>query len=89
MGQGDSMSARKPLVVRATWDDEAKVWVATSDDVPGLATEAKTCDALLKKLRVIIPELLEANGIVPNSVDEVPIELVSMLSMRTKTRAAA
>ncbi len=89
MGQGDSMSARKPLVVRATWDDEARVWVATSDDVPGLATEAKTCDALLKKLRVIIPELLEANGIVPSSVDEVPIELVSSLSMRTKTRAAA
>ncbi len=83
------MSARRPLVVRATWDDEARVWVATSDDVPGLATEAKTCDALLKKLRVIIPELLEANGIVPSSVDEVPIELVSSLSMRTKTRAAA
>lgn len=83
------MDARRPLIVRATWDDEAKVWVATSDDVPGLATEAKTCDALLKKLRVIIPELLEANGIVPNSVDEIPIELVSKLSMRTKTRAAA
>lgn len=83
------MVTSRPLIVRATWDDEAKVWVATSKDVPGLATEAKTCDALLKKLKVIIPELLEANGIVPNSVDEVPIELVSNFSMRTRTRAAA
>ena len=89
MGQGDSMSARKPLVVRATWDDAAKVWVATSDDVPGLATEAKTCDALVKKLMVIIPELLEANGMAPDSVSEVPVELVSKLSMRARIRAIA
>ena len=27
-------------------DDEAKVWVATSDDVPGLATEAETMQEL-------------------------------------------
>ena len=27
----------KPLFVRAEWDEEAAVWVATSDDVPGLA----------------------------------------------------
>ncbi|MGH9394255.1 MAG: DUF1902 domain-containing protein, partial [Terriglobales bacterium] len=24
--------------VRATWDPEARVWVAESDDVPGLVT---------------------------------------------------
>ena len=34
----------KPLFVRAEWDEEARVWVATSDDVPGLATEALTMD---------------------------------------------
>jgi hypothetical protein len=28
-------------VVTATWDDEAKVWVVESDDVPGLVTEAR------------------------------------------------
>jgi len=26
--------------VSAFWDDEAAVWVATSEDIPGLATEA-------------------------------------------------
>lgn len=47
--------------VRADWDPEAEVWVAVSDDVPGLATEAATLEALTEKLRILIPELLEAN----------------------------
>jgi predicted RNase H-like HicB family nuclease len=51
----------KPLFVRAEWDEEASVWVATSDDVPGLATEASTLEDLMEKLKVIIPELLDAN----------------------------
>ena len=42
-------------IVNAKWDDEAGVWVATSDDVPGLVTESKTFEALLKKLRVMVP----------------------------------
>lgn len=49
--------------VHADWDAEAGVWVATSDDVPGLATEAETIEALTKKLRSMIPELLESNGL--------------------------
>jgi hypothetical protein len=65
----------KPLFVRAEWDEEARVWVATSDDVPGLATEDTTIEALIQKLKVIIPELLEANGI---RVDhEVPFEILT------------
>ncbi len=53
----------KPLFVRAEWDDEASVWVATSDDVPGLATEESTMERLVDKLKDLIPELLEANGL--------------------------
>jgi hypothetical protein len=34
----------KLFFIRAEWDEEAAVWVATSDDVPGLATEAATMD---------------------------------------------
>ena len=52
----------KPFFVRAEWDEEAHVWVATSDDVPGLATEGETIEGLVEKLKVMIPELLEANG---------------------------
>jgi predicted RNase H-like HicB family nuclease len=52
----------KVLFIRAEWDAEANVWVATSDDVPGLATEADTLEALSAKLDVMVPELLDANG---------------------------
>lgn len=48
--------------VTAFWDAEAAVWVATSGDVPGLATEADTVEALIDKLRIMIPELLECSG---------------------------
>jgi predicted RNase H-like HicB family nuclease len=51
----------KPLFVRAQWDEEAAVWVATSDDVPGVATEEATMEGLMAKLEQIIPELLELN----------------------------
>ena len=50
------------LLIRAEWDEEADVWVATSDDVPGLATEADTLERLATKLEVMVPELLDANG---------------------------
>ena len=46
----------------AEWDGEAGVWVATSEDVPGLVTEAETVEALMEKLRVLVPELLELNA---------------------------
>jgi predicted RNase H-like HicB family nuclease len=49
---------QKIYFVRAEWDEEAKVWVATSDDVPGLVTEAETMEILSSKLEIMIPELL-------------------------------
>lgn len=53
--------APREHIINALWDPTAGVWVATSDDVPGLATEAETLEALLGKLRTIVPELLELN----------------------------
>lgn len=47
--------------VNLLWDDEAYVWVATSDDVPGLVLESGSVDALIEKVRYAIPELLELN----------------------------
>jgi hypothetical protein len=49
-------------VIRSMWDDEAGVWVATSDDVPGLVAEAESLDALYEQLAVPVPELLDVNG---------------------------
>ena len=68
----------KQIMVKAEWDPEAKVWVATSDDVPGLVTEAETVEALAEKLSVMVPELLEANGVLAgNAIREVPINLIA------------
>ncbi|WP_370677853.1 DUF1902 domain-containing protein [Pleomorphomonas sp. PLEO] len=49
------------FLVTATWDDEAEVWVATSDDIPGLVTEAPNLDLLRERILAVVPELLEDN----------------------------
>lgn len=67
----------KALFIHAEWDDEARVWVATSDDVPGLATESETVEALIAKLEVLIPELLDANDGQSGASEGVPFELLT------------
>lgn len=47
--------------VTFTWDDEAEVWIATSNDIPGLVLESGSFDALIERVRFAIPELLEMN----------------------------
>lgn len=48
--------------VDAHWDSEVGLWVAESEDVPGLVAEAESISALVDKIRVLAPELLELNG---------------------------
>jgi hypothetical protein len=66
--------------LKAFWDGEAKVWVAEGVDVPGLITEAATIEQLMKKLEVMVPEMLEANGVLPAGQNEVPFELTATIS---------
>jgi predicted RNase H-like HicB family nuclease len=66
-----------PYQVKAEWDDAASVWVASSDDVPGLATGADTFEALIDKLKIVIPELLEANGLLPDGTTDVPFAVTA------------
>ena len=61
------------IAVLVRWDPEASVWVATSDDVPGLATEAATAEALRDKVLIMIPELLELNGHSASDHGDVPL----------------
>ena len=63
------------IVIKAVWDPEAKVWVAESDDVPGLATEADTLDELVAKLKVMVPELLAENAPEPPLFDGYPFSI--------------
>jgi hypothetical protein len=64
--------------VRAEWDDEAGVWIATSAEVPGLCAEAASLEALIAVVVDLVPELLVANGVVAaEDLGEVPIRLVA------------
>jgi predicted RNase H-like HicB family nuclease len=49
-------------VVNFIWDDEASVWVATSDDIPGLVLENGSFDALVERVKIAAAELLSINN---------------------------
>ena len=81
--------AERVYTVRCTWDPEAAVWVATSDDVPGLATGADTLEALVDKLKAAIPDLLEANGLLPgDGPGDVPFAVIAERHERAPRHAA-
>ncbi len=63
--------------VLAEWDAEAGVWYTADTDVPGLVTEAASLDALAAKLMVMIPEMLELNGVIEPDHVSVPFELLT------------
>jgi hypothetical protein len=64
--------------VTAFWDVDAEVWTASSEDVPGLATEAETLEVLTQKLRIMVPELLQLNQVTAErQASTVTIELTS------------
>jgi predicted RNase H-like HicB family nuclease len=74
------------ILVKATWDPEAGVFVAESDDVPGLVTEAASLDQLSAKLPGIIQDLLDSEG---GDEVEVPIEIIAHVSSRVRLSRAA
>lgn len=62
-----------PFDVRVLFDDEAKVFVATSDDIPGLVTEADTFEELVQHVAELTPVLLHANRATPRDADGILI----------------
>ena len=51
------------LKIYAEWKKEARLWVASSSDIGGLAAEAGTLEALEARLEQILPELMQVNGV--------------------------
>jgi predicted RNase H-like HicB family nuclease len=89
VGHINSMNLAK-IDVNAEWDAKANVWVASSDDLPALVTEADTLEDLQRKLAVMIPELLEANNVkAENDVRKIPINLIARLAMMDVPQANA
>jgi len=52
----------RSITIDARWDAEASVWIATSNDVPGLVVEADTWPAMIQEVRLVLPDLLELSG---------------------------
>jgi hypothetical protein len=76
------------ILVKAEWDTEASVWVATSDDIAGLVAEAPTLETLRPKLLAMIADLIELNHI-ESSLAEIPVHIVAhSLDRMTNPQAA-
>jgi predicted RNase H-like HicB family nuclease len=86
-----SRMGKQSLRVRAIWDQEAHCWVATSDDIPGLATGADTIEELVRKLEMMIPELLELNevGYGDGEEVEIPFSVIAEATGQAKVRRPA
>jgi Domain of unknown function (DUF1902) len=54
----------REITIQARWDSEASVWLATSEDVPGLVVEAGTWPAMINEVQLVLPKLLELSGAV-------------------------
>jgi hypothetical protein len=52
----------RDISIQARWDGEASVWIATSEDVPGLVVEAGTWPRMIEEVRLVLPELIELSG---------------------------
>ena len=68
------------------FDAEAGVWYICDSTLPGLRTEAESLDALVGKLRDMVPDLLAAidePGGAADTAGEIPFEVI----LHTNTQA--
>jgi len=70
--------------VKLLWDDESCRWHTESEDIPGLLLESNSCDALIERVRMAAPEMLELNcnytGAVQLSFETVRVDNLDMVS---------
>jgi hypothetical protein len=52
----------RSILIKARWDGEAGMWIATSNDVPGLVVEAEHWEDMITEVRLVLPDLLELSG---------------------------
>ncbi|MDP9839635.1 hypothetical protein J2T09_004411 [Neorhizobium huautlense] len=83
-----AMASLDAIVVHAVWDEEASVWVATSDDIDGLVVEAATMEALEPKVKAALSDLIELNG-PQSSLHEIPVRILAEQTSRIANPHAA
>jgi hypothetical protein len=76
------------IIVKADWDSEAKVWTATSNDVPGLVAESPTMEKLRPKVLAMIEDLID-EGMVSFDLKEIPVHFIASATDSLKNPVAA
>lgn len=79
-------AAVSPIIIRVDYDEDARVWVAQSDQIP-LVTEADTFELLYRKMPDLIQDILGDNND-PHVGQDVPFELVTHSQSRPRVRVA-
>ena len=72
------------------FDTEAGVWYVCDSTLPGLRTEAESFDALVDKLRIMVPDLLAAiaePGSAADAAGDIPFDVI--LHTNTQARRSA
>jgi hypothetical protein len=64
------------ITVNVEWHEDAGLWVATSDDIWGLAAQSTDLDMLKKKVLPMIVDLIELNK-VEVATPSVPIHFIA------------
>jgi len=72
------------IIVHAEWDDEASVWVATSESI-SLVTEAESLERLRAKLPALVEDLLAEES----DRRTVPIEIIAHAHTRAEVGRSA
>ncbi|MBQ6004912.1 MAG: DUF1902 domain-containing protein [Selenomonadaceae bacterium] len=57
------MQSKNQCRVDFQYDNEAGVWIATSDDLTGLILESESPETLMKRVIAAAPELIELNNL--------------------------
>ena len=52
------VSPRPTYIIDMSWDNEAGVWIAFSDEIP-IALENESLEVLVKRVQVAVPDMLE------------------------------
>ena len=50
---------KNEYTIKFNWDDEAKVWIAISNDIIGLILESESVEKLMNRVKLAAPELIE------------------------------
>lgn len=77
------------IVVRATFDPEARVWTTESPDLHGLRLEDESLERLLDRIPGAVQDLLEGCDGEGDQTFEVPVEIIASAHARVRCLSAA